>query len=188
MYKSTFIIRLFSSIVLILGFISCASSNKVASSDNVIKQKEPTDVGDIQYGVSSYYAEKFHGRRTANGEIYDMYGISGAHQTLPLNSIVKVTNLENNRELVIRINDRGPFIKNRSFDCSYGAAVKLKFISNGTAMVKFEVIEYIIKHCEGFDCCIPKWNNNFLEPLFAIYPIGKAYETSLRNLKQNHYK
>ena len=127
--------------IILLSFISCASSNKIAKSNNIIKQKEPVSAGDIQYGVSSYYAEKFHGRRTANGEIYDMYGISGAHQTLPLNSIVKVTNLENNKELVIRVNDRGPFIKNRIFDCSYGAAVKLGFISMGTAIVKVEVIE-----------------------------------------------
>ncbi|MBU0529899.1 septal ring lytic transglycosylase RlpA family protein [bacterium] len=134
--------RLFSSLVIIcLCLISCASSNKIVYSDNDIKQKEPEAVGDIQYGLSSYYAEKFHGRRTANGEIYDMYGISGAHQTLPLNSIVKVTNLENNRELVIRVNDRGPFLKERVFDCSYGAAVKLGFISKGTAIVKVEVLE-----------------------------------------------
>ena len=124
-----------------MGLISCASSNERASSDNIIKLKEPVDVGDIQYGLSSYYAEKFHGRRTANGEIYDMYGISGAHQSLPLNSIVKVTNLENNKELIVRVNDRGPFIKDRIFDCSYGAAVKLEFISKGTAIVKIEVIE-----------------------------------------------
>jgi rare lipoprotein A len=124
-----------------LSLIGCASSNKIASSDPVITQKEPIAVGDIQYGISSYYAEKFHGKRTANGEIYDMYGISGAHQTLPLNSIVRVTNLENNKILVIKINDRGPFIKNRIFDCSYGAAVKLEFISKGTATIKVEVLE-----------------------------------------------
>lgn len=65
---------------------------------------------------------------------------------------------------------------------------KVFVLSCDNPLVKFEVIEYIINHCEGFDCCIPKWKNNFLEPLFAIYPIGKAYETSLRNLKQKHYK
>ena len=65
---------------------------------------------------------------------------------------------------------------------------KVFVLSCDNPLIKFEVIEFIINHCEGFDCCIPKWKNNFLEPLFAIYPIGKAYETSLRNLKQNHYK
>ncbi|MEE8478986.1 MAG: septal ring lytic transglycosylase RlpA family protein, partial [Candidatus Neomarinimicrobiota bacterium] len=119
-------------LLIILSLIGCASNNKTVSIEHVISQKEPSAVGDIQYGISSYYADKFHGKRTANGEIFDMYGISGAHQTLPLNSIVKITNLENNKILVIKINDRGPFIKNRIFDCSYGAAVKLGFISKGT--------------------------------------------------------
>lgn len=123
------------------GLISCASNNKNTNPDIVTIQKEPIAVGDVQYGISSYYAEKFHGKRTANGEIYNMYGVSGAHQTLPLNSIVKVTNLENNKELIIKITDRGPFIKDRVFDCSYGAAVKLDFISKGTAIVKVEVLE-----------------------------------------------
>ena len=142
MNNKSILLKLYGFCFLIsISLISCASSNKISSASNVITQKEPTAIGDIQYGVSSYYAEKFHGRRTANGEIYDMYGISGAHQTLPLNSIVKVTNLENNKELVVRVNDRGPFIKNRIFDCSYGAAVKLAFISKGTAIVKVELIK-----------------------------------------------
>ena len=61
-------------------------------------------------------------------------------------------------------------------------------LSCDNPLVKFEVIEFIIRQCEGFDCCIPRWNNNFLEPLLAIYPITKAYETSLRNITQNKYK
>jgi rare lipoprotein A len=142
MNRRKLLLRLFSSIILLtLSLISCASNNKNVSPELVVEQKLPDKIGDIQYGVSSYYAEKFHGKRTANGEIYDMYGISGAHQTLPLNSIVKVTNLENNIELVIKVNDRGPFLKGRIFDCSYGAAVKLGFISKGTAIVKVEIIE-----------------------------------------------
>ena len=142
MNKKILSLRIIStSLLLMLCLISCASSNKTANSESAIKQNEPVAVGDIQYGISSYYAEKFHGRRTANGEIYDMYGVSGAHQTLPLNTIVKVTNLENNKELVMKINDRGPFINDRIFDCSYGAAVKLEFISKGTTIVKVEVLE-----------------------------------------------
>jgi rare lipoprotein A (peptidoglycan hydrolase) len=142
MHKKMMLFRLIGlSILIILSLISCAGSSKSVASESIIKQKEPTAIGDVQYGISSYYAEKFHGRRTANGEIYDMYGVSGAHQTLPLNTIVKVTNLENNKDLIVRVNDRGPFVKDRIFDCSYGAAVKLEFISNGTAIVKVEVLE-----------------------------------------------
>ena len=71
-----------------------------------------------------------------------MYGLTAAHKTLPLNTIVRVTNLENNKSLILRINDRGPFVKGRILDCSYGAALKLGFIGNGTTNVLVEVIEY----------------------------------------------
>jgi rare lipoprotein A len=93
-------------------------------------------------GVSSFYAEAFHGKLTANGEVYDMYGVTAAHKTLPLNTVARVTNLENNKSLILRINDRGPYVKGRILDCSYGAAKKLDFINNGTAKVKIEVIDW----------------------------------------------
>ncbi len=95
-----------------------------------------------QTGISSFYAEDFHGKLTANGEVYDMYGLTAAHKTLPLNTIVRVKNLENDKSLILRINDRGPYAKGRILDCSYGAALKLGFIGKGTAKVKIEVIEY----------------------------------------------
>ena len=93
-------------------------------------------------GISSYYAEDFHGKLTANGEVYDMYGLTAAHKTLPLNTIVRVTNLDNEKSLILRINDRGPYVKGRILDCSYGAAKKLGFLSNGTTQVRIEVIEW----------------------------------------------
>jgi len=96
----------------------------------------------VLYGVSSFYAEDFHGKLTANGEVYDMYGITAAHKTLPLNTIVRVTNMENDKFIIVRINDRGPFIPGRILDCSYGAALKLGFIAQGTTKVKIEVIEF----------------------------------------------
>lgn len=131
------------TLVILISIIlfGCAGGKKTVYPVTATGLAEPTKVGDIQYGISSYYADKFHGRRTANGEVYDMHNLSAAHQTLPLNSIVRVTNLENNKILELRINDRGPFIKNRILDCSYGAAVKLGFISQGTAMVKIEVLK-----------------------------------------------
>ena len=96
----------------------------------------------VMKGVSSFYAEDFHGKLTANGEVYDMYGLTAAHKTLPLNTIVRVTNLLNNKSLILRINDRGPYVKGRILDCSYGAAKKLDFVKNGTTDVKVEVIEW----------------------------------------------
>ncbi len=96
----------------------------------------------VIYGVSSFYGEDFHGKLTANGEVYDMYGLTAAHKTLPLNTVVRVTNTANNKSLILRINDRGPFVKGRILDCSYGAALKLGFITHGTTKVKIEVIEW----------------------------------------------
>ena len=77
----------------------------------------------------------------ANGEVYDMYGLTAAHKTLPLNTIVRVTNLNNGKSLILRINDRGPYVKGRILDCSYGAALKLGFVGEGTTKVKIEVME-----------------------------------------------
>ena len=107
-----------------------------------LKTKSNAEHRKVMKGVSSFYAEDFHGKLTANGEVYDMYGLTAAHKTLPLNTIVRVTNLVNNKSLILRINDRGPYIKGRILDCSYGAAKKLDFIVQGTTDVKIEVIEW----------------------------------------------
>ena len=93
-------------------------------------------------GISSFYAEDFHGKLTANGEIYDMYGLTAAHKTLPLNTVARVTNLENGKSLILRINDRGPYIQGRMLDCSYGAAKKLDFVQQGKTKVQVDVIEW----------------------------------------------
>ena len=102
------------------------------------------DTKDTFYGISSYYGlnDGFDGNLTANGEIFDKDGISAAHKTLPLNSVVKVTNLSNGKSLTLRINDRGPYIDGRILDCSYGAALKLDFVQEGTTEVKVKVIKW----------------------------------------------
>tara|TARA_B110000196_G_C20997733_1_gene591490 strand:+ start:320 stop:781 length:462 start_codon:yes stop_codon:yes gene_type:complete len=96
----------------------------------------------VYKGVSSYYGKAFHGKLTANGEIFDMYGVTAAHKTMPLNTVARVTNLINNKSLILRINDRGPYVEGRILDCSYGAAKKLDFLDTGMAEVKIEVIEW----------------------------------------------
>jgi len=93
-------------------------------------------------GLSSYYGKDFHGKLTANGEIFDMYGLTAAHKTIPLNTIVRITNLDNDKSLILRINDRGPYVGDRILDCSYGAAKKLGFVNDGVTEVKIEVIEW----------------------------------------------
>ncbi len=92
-------------------------------------------------GVASWYGKKFHGRRTSSGEIYDMYKLTAAHRTLPIPTYVRVTNLENGRRTVVRVNDRGPFHDDRILDLSYAAAVKLGFSDKGTARVRVEALD-----------------------------------------------
>ena len=95
----------------------------------------------VASGTASWYGTKFHGQNTANGEVYDLYGMSAAHKTLPLPSYVKVTNLDNNRTVILRVNDRGPFYSDRIIDLSYAAAKKLGYAESGTARVKVEGID-----------------------------------------------
>jgi len=90
-------------------------------------------------GVASWYGKKFHGKRTASGEIYDMYGMTAAHPILPVPSYARVTNLSNNKSVVVRINDRGPFLRERIIDLSYAAAYKLGIVNDGSAEVVVEV-------------------------------------------------
>jgi len=93
-----------------------------------------------QTGIASWYGKKFHGHLTSNGEIYDMYAMSAAHKNLPLPTYVKVTNLSNNKTVVVRVNDRGPFHQSRVIDLSYSAAYKLGMLNTGTAQVKITAI------------------------------------------------
>lgn len=92
--------------------------------------------GFSQRGLASWYGRDFHGKKTANGEIYNMYAMTAAHKTLPLGTWVRVYNLKNGRQAVVRINDRGPFVKNRIIDLSYKAAKKLGVVGPGTAPVE----------------------------------------------------
>lgn len=92
-------------------------------------------------GIASWYGTKFHGKKTSNGEIYDMYRMTAAHKSLPIPSYVKVTNLSNEKSVIVRINDRGPFHENRIIDLSYVAAKKLAMQKAGTAKVKVEAID-----------------------------------------------
>ena len=98
-------------------------------------------VGYIERGVASWYGPGFHKIRTSIGEPYDMYAMTAAHTTLPLPTYVRVTNLQNGRSVVVRVNDRGPFVDNRIIDLSYTAAAKLDMLRNGTALVEVSSIE-----------------------------------------------
>ncbi len=95
----------------------------------------------VERGIASWYGTKFHGRKTSNGEIYDMYKMTAAHKTLPIPTYVEVTNLKNGRSVVVRVNDRGPFHENRIIDLSYVAAKKLGIAANGTGLVEVRSID-----------------------------------------------
>lgn len=96
--------------------------------------------GFSQKGRASWYGKKFHGRQTSNQEVFDMYKLTAAHKTLPLPSYVEVTNLKNNKKVVVRVNDRGPFVNTRIIDLSYAAAKTLDFVNDGIADVHIRVV------------------------------------------------
>ncbi len=102
----------------------------------------PSSVGYRERGVASWYGKKFHGNLTSNREVYDMYGMTAAHKTLPLPTYVRVRNLRNNKSIVVRVNDRGPFVSNRIIDLSYAAAMRLDMIRDGTSLVEVTAINF----------------------------------------------
>ncbi len=99
-------------------------------------------IGHKETGIASWYGSKFHGRRTSSGETFNMYSMTAAHRTLPLPTYARVTNLENNLSIIVKINDRGPFHDRRIIDLSYAAAAKLGFADKGTARVQLETITF----------------------------------------------
>lgn len=101
-----------------------------------------TSYGYQETGVASWYGKKFHGRMTSNQEPYDMHGMTAAHKSLPLPTYVRVKNLRNNKSIVVRVNDRGPFVNNRIIDLSYSAAKKLDMITTGTSLVEVTAISF----------------------------------------------
>lgn len=101
----------------------------------------PSHIGYRAEGIASWYGLKFHGHKTSNGEIYDIYKMSAAHKSLPIPSFAKVTNLDNGKSVVVRVNDRGPFHENRLIDLSYSAAARLEILKQGTGRVRVEAID-----------------------------------------------
>ncbi len=149
-----FILIALASVTLVVG---CTSTNKRVSGGNdnakSLKGNNPfyevygeryyvlsSNQGYNEKGVASWYGKKFHGKLTSNGETYNMYDMTAAHKTLPLPSTVKVTNLRNGRSVIVRVNDRGPFVDDRIIDMSYAAAQKLDMVQSGTTKVRVETI------------------------------------------------
>ena len=124
-----------------LLFLSACSSTPKKTATIIPPPAQKLELGFYQQGIASWYGHPFHGHATASGEIYDMYGLTAAHKKLPLGTRVLVTNLENQHQVEVVINDRGPFVKNRIIDLSKKGAQQLKMIGNGTAMVRIDILE-----------------------------------------------
>jgi rare lipoprotein A len=130
--------------VLSLLIIGCVSSPRftMAKKANVESATLPPAAhATVEEGIASYYADEFNGRKTSNGEIYDMNAMTAAHRTLPFNSKVQVTSVESGKSVIVRINDRGPFKDERVIDLSLAAAKAIGMIGTGTAKVRVEVVE-----------------------------------------------
>ncbi len=142
--------NLLFGICCLIGMSSCASSPRFTRDRlsepkvNASRSAANTSNGKaLSYeGIASFYAHDFHGKKTANGEIYDMHGFTAAHRSFPFGTKVRVTNSENGKSCVVRVNDRGPFKLERIMDLSLGAAEALDMMKNGTASVKLEVLEW----------------------------------------------
>jgi len=127
--------------VLVFALLGCGTSSpRFLTRDREWAGRTETEPTQLQ-GVASYYADEFNGRTTANGETYNMHALTAAHRTLPFNTVVRVTHLENRRSVVVRINDRGPFKDDRVIDLSLEAAKQIGLISEGTGPVALEVLE-----------------------------------------------
>lgn len=109
----------------------------------------PSAIGYEELGVASWYGKDFHGRATSNGERYNMHDITAAHKLLPMHTMLLVENLDNGKEIIVRVNDRGPFIQGRIIDLSYGAAKKIALVHSGTARVKITALGELKRNSSG---------------------------------------
>jgi rare lipoprotein A len=124
-----------------LAFVVSSSCGPDGSRDVDASTLEgPLSVGQVLRGEASWYGVEFHGKKTANGEVYDMHEVSAAHRTLPFGTVLEVRNLDNGRTARVRINDRGPYVDDRVLDLSKGAARRLGMVGTGVAEVEMEIL------------------------------------------------
>lgn len=150
----------FLTIAFSLFFTSCGITSRMGEEP---QKSEKTDLPEaseekIEEGVASWYGPNFHGKLTANGEKYDMHGITAAHRTLPFNSVVRVNNLDNGKSVDVRINDRGPYAKDRIIDLSKKAAQEVDMIDKGTANVELLLLEGQIDESLVSDLKVPTYS------------------------------
>jgi len=160
---------------------ACSSINEFSEYENI-------DGKFIETGIASWYGPNFHGNKTANGEIFDMNKMTAAHRTLPFGSIVRIINKENNKSVIVRINDRGPFVKERIIDLSKKAADKINLIINGSANVEIFLLN--IKDVKKLpnNLKIPHYSvqvGSFINELDAIQMSSKISGSIIEEVKIN---
>lgn len=170
-FSSSFYICWFFLSAIVFLLIACSSTPPAKKNSDYYtvagRQYYPlsSSVGFLQRGLASWYGHNFHGRLTSNGERYNMYGRTAAHKTLPFNTYVLVTNLRTGKKTVVRVNDRGPFIRGRIIDLSYTAAHELGMVEDGVVPVKLEALGYARKKRKA-----GKWVRVYEKP--ASYLLG----------------
>lgn len=153
--------------------------NACGTTSRIGKESSPpstdTKIGEvIEEGVASWYGPNFHGKLTANGETYDMDGLTAAHRTLPFNTVLRVENIDNGKSVVVRINDRGPYAKNRIIDLSREAAKKIGVLGPGTARVQLVLLEGDLANSRVTDLKVP----TYTVQLGSFEKEGAAFELS----------
>lgn len=150
--------------------------------------------GYEEKGLASWYGKKFHGRKTSNGENYDMYAMTAAHKTLPIGTWVKVRNLGNNREIIVRINDRGPFVRGRIIDLSYTGARKMGMVGPGTARVRVTALGKATSYSKKTRAPVTftpvnYWQGNFTVQVgaFQIKTNAEKYKKKLSSTYMNSH-
>ncbi len=145
-------------------------------------------VGQIFDGYASWYGPNFHARKTSNGETYNMYAHTAAHKTLPMNTIVKVTNKDNNKSTIVRINDRGPFVPNRIIDLSNIAARDIEMVGKGVAPVKLEVLGFGGMISKQYAKALNAPQNHTLQKEFKVGPTQQSYSGGEFSLQMGAFR
>ncbi|MGM0546390.1 MAG: septal ring lytic transglycosylase RlpA family protein [Bacteroidota bacterium] len=136
---------------------SCGTTSNFGKSDDTSTSTETESGEKIEDGVASWYGPNFDGKLTANGETYDMNDLTAAHRTLPFNTVLKVTNLDNEKSVKVRVNDRGPYAKDRIIDLSKKAAEEIDMLGPGTANVEIILLEGDLKNSRVTDLKVPTY-------------------------------
>ncbi|WP_104684958.1 septal ring lytic transglycosylase RlpA family protein, partial [Helicobacter bizzozeronii] len=145
-------------------------------------------VGQTFDGYASWYGPNFHARKTSNGETYNMYAHTAAHKTLPMNTIVKVTNKDNNKSTIVRINDRGPFVPNRIIDLSNIAARDIEMVGKGVAPVKLEVLGFGGVISKQYAKTLNTPQNHTLQKEFKVGPTQQSYSGGEFSLQMGAFR